>query len=172
MLTFGQIEEGRLILATSKVGQDEGAAAGWLQANAEALLEAAERVAQDAVRQDIFAGENLTALQAADDVVDSAAKKREEETAAALARIGELEPEFRVAFRVRPLLMTRDQVTTNRYAVSHAELEHWFEQRGVRCRVCVEPGGVIRFERAELISLARRPQLEEQPDGHTMVWVR
>ncbi len=73
-------------------------------------------------------------------------------TVRALRRIGELHEELLAWLGGRSILMDRDQRSVNRGALTHAAIEHWFLQHDIRCRIRLDPGGIIGFDSARLVT--------------------
>ncbi len=76
------------------------------------------------------------------------AKRAMLETHSVMRRIGEHGKELLAWVGGRPILVARDQTTVNRSALRHADIEQWFLQRGIVCRVRIESGGRIGFDSA------------------------
>jgi hypothetical protein len=95
----------------------------------------------------------IAAVHAATEKAWGAAQERR---AAAMTRLAELEPARREAFEGRPILLSRHQVAANAHAVRHQDLEAWYLEHGVRCRVTMRRCGPLRkyelvFLEAELV---------------------
>ena len=95
------------------------------------------------------------AMSMADPVAYANASSEEKramlETHGALRRIGELQKELLAWVGGRPILMERDQRSIDRGALTHAAIEHWFLQRDIRCRIRIDPGGLIGFDSAGFV---------------------
>lgn len=101
---------------------------------------------------------------------------RDEQRRQAAPVVAALQAEAAQEFFGRPLV-GRGQHVTNPHAINPQLIEAWYHSRGVVVRADIHPQDPknVTIEPVKLIEGfdgQRRPRLQEQPDGHTMVWVR
>lgn len=130
MLTLEQIAEGRRLRGARLSSGSWARWQDWLTANAEALLDAAERVA----RQELYANEP--------DGYDS---WQVHEAWAARLKATELEAECWAEFKHRPLV-ARGAYATNPHAFGPELVEAWYASRGVIVRVDQDPSDLSRLK--------------------------
>ncbi len=101
---------------------------------------------------------------------------RDEQRRKAAPVVAALQAEASAEFFGRPLV-GRGRHVTNPHAIGPELIEAWYHSRGVVVRADIhtqDPKNVV-IDPVKLVEghgEQRRPHLQEQPDGHTMVWVR